>query len=71
MVVIHQVSHDRAFLDAVATDVVLMARRQLTYYRGDYGAFERRCAEEERRCALQLEGLAGGMARRPPGAACW
>lgn len=33
------VSHDAAFLDAVATDIIHFRLRQLTYYQGNYTAY--------------------------------
>lgn len=33
------VSHDAAFLDAVATDIILFRLKQLTYYAGNYSAY--------------------------------
>ena len=35
------VSHDRAFLNAVATDIVHFHRKQLHYYPGNFDAFEK------------------------------
>jgi len=35
------VSHDRAFLDAVCTDIIHLNKKSLTYYKGDYDTFER------------------------------
>jgi ATP-binding cassette subfamily F protein 3 len=34
------VSHDRAFLNEVCTDIILFKNLKLTYYRGDYDSFE-------------------------------
>ena len=34
------VSHDRAFLNEVCTDVILFQNLKLVYYRGNYDAFE-------------------------------
>lgn len=34
------VSHDRAFLDTVCTDIILFKKQQLTYYKGNYEQFE-------------------------------
>ena len=34
------VSHDRAFLDVVATDIVRLSNRSLQYYHGNYSYFE-------------------------------
>lgn len=39
------ISHDRAFIDAVADQVVHLAQRKLTLYKGNYSAFERMRAE--------------------------
>ena len=39
------VSHDRALLNAVATDIILFAKQQLKYYAGNYDAFEQAKAE--------------------------
>lgn len=35
------VSHDRNFLNAVATDVIYLAQQKLVYYKGDYNTFEK------------------------------
>jgi ATP-binding cassette subfamily F protein uup len=40
------VTHDRAFLDAVATDIVLLDRGRLRHYPGNYAAFDARLAAE-------------------------
>ena len=40
------VSHDRAFLNGVATDIILMERKALCYYSGNYDRFEKTKAEE-------------------------
>lgn len=34
------VSHDRAFLDEVCTDIILMKNQKLVYYKGNYSNFE-------------------------------
>jgi len=39
------ISHDRDFLDRVATHIVHLEQRELTLYRGNYSAFERSRAE--------------------------
>ncbi|NEX21547.1 ATP-binding cassette domain-containing protein [Thiorhodococcus mannitoliphagus] len=39
------ISHDRDFLDAVATHILHLERRGLTLYQGSYSAFERQRAE--------------------------
>lgn len=41
------VSHDRAFLNEVCTDIVLFKNKRLTYYRGDYDNFEGTRKEEQ------------------------
>jgi ATPase subunit of ABC transporter with duplicated ATPase domains len=40
------VSHDRTFVDNVATDVVLLAGRKLTYFPGNFSAFEEARADQ-------------------------
>lgn len=40
------VSHDRAFLNAVCTDIVLFKSQKLNYYRGDYDQYEATSTEE-------------------------
>jgi len=49
------VSHDRAFLNTVATDVLFVNSQKLLHYRGDYDNFERVRAEELRRHAKAVE----------------
>jgi len=39
------ISHDRTFIDAVATHVVHLYQKQLTLYKGNYSAYERMRAE--------------------------
>eukprot|EP00038_Savillea_parva_P002367 m.113733 g.113733 ORF g.113733 m.113733 type:complete len:819 (-) comp10814_c1_seq2:62-2518(-) len=39
-IVLLVVSHDRAFLDVVATDIVRLSNRSLQYYHGNYSYFE-------------------------------
>ena len=39
------VSHDREFVDHVATDVILLAGRALTYFPGNFAAFEKSRAD--------------------------
>lgn len=39
------ISHDRSFIDAVASHVVHMYQRQLTLYKGNYSAYEKMRAE--------------------------
>ncbi len=43
------VSHDRRFLNAVATDIMHMHHGKLEYYRGDYETFEKASLEAARR----------------------
>ncbi|KAF7232631.1 hypothetical protein EG68_10989 [Paragonimus skrjabini miyazakii] len=47
------VSHDRSFLNAVATDIIHLTARHLDFYRGNYDAFEQ--ARAERLLAQQRE----------------
>jgi ATP-binding cassette subfamily F protein 3 len=42
------VSHDRAFLDYVITDVIYLHQKKLNYYKGDYVTFEKVRAEQLR-----------------------
>ena len=42
------VSHDRKFLDAVATDVMFLHKKKLTYYKGNFNMFEKVRAEQLR-----------------------
>lgn len=49
------VSHDRKFLDAIATDIIHFTNAQLTYYRGDYHTFERTQKEALRRLRKAYE----------------
>ena len=51
------VSHDRAFIDAVATRIVELDRGQLRSYPGNFSAFERHKAQE-----LESEALANARA---------
>lgn len=43
------VSHDRAFLNAVSTDIIHLARNTLTAFQGDFATFEATRAEERKR----------------------
>ena len=45
------VSHDRAFLNQVCTDVVHLEKRTLTYYQGDWQTFE--AVRQEKRLRQQ------------------
>lgn len=49
------VSHDRAFLDAVCTDIIHFSNQKLKYYPGNYSAFEQRQAEKAARDAQILD----------------
>lgn len=40
------ISHDRDFLDAVTNHILHIERHELTFYNGNYSAFERRRAEQ-------------------------
>lgn len=40
------VSHDRSFLNTVATDIIHLTNRRLDTYRGNYDAFERARADK-------------------------
>ncbi len=57
------VSHDRAFIDAVATRIVELDRGRLRSYPGNFAAFE---AAKERE--LENEALADGARRQAAGA---
>ena len=50
------VSHDRAFLNDVATDIIHMADRKLKYYRGNYDGFEKILKEHTRNAIKRLVG---------------
>lgn len=39
------ISHDRDFLDSVATHIARLYQRQINYYKGNYSAYERQHAE--------------------------
>lgn len=54
------VSHDRAFLDAVATDIVLIANKQLTTYPGTLSAYYATQAEN----AARMDKLRDAKARQ-------
>ena len=51
------VSHDAAFLDAVATDIIHFRLKQLTYYAGNYSAYVK----------VRVGVGVGGAAPRPTG----
>ncbi|VDM34261.1 unnamed protein product, partial [Hydatigera taeniaeformis] len=50
------VSHDQAFLNAIATDIIHLVANRLDAYRGDYDAFVK--AREERLLNEEREYLA-------------
>lgn len=43
------VSHDRSFLDAVCTDVIVMEHKRLTYHTGNYSDYRQKMAEKAAR----------------------
>ncbi|MFG1495834.1 ATP-binding cassette domain-containing protein [Saccharospirillum sp. HFRX-1] len=49
------ISHDRDFIDGVATQVLSLSQRQLTLWRGNYSQYERQRAEQERLQQSQYE----------------
>ncbi|PTY37523.1 ABC transporter ATP-binding protein [Saccharospirillum sp. MSK14-1] len=49
------ISHDRDFIDGVATQVLSLSQRQLTLWRGNYSQYERQRAEHERLQQSQYE----------------
>lgn len=49
------VSHDRVFLNTVATDVIFLHEKKLEYYRGNYDTFERTRAEKQRHAEKAME----------------
>lgn len=49
------ISHDRDFMDGVATQVLSLEQRQLTLYRGNYSQFERQRSERLRLQQAQYE----------------
>jgi ATP-binding cassette subfamily F protein 3 len=53
------VSHDRAFLNEICSDIILFKNQKLTYYRGNYDAFESARKEsllvQQRQFAAQQE----------------
>ena len=66
------VSHDRAFLDEVCTDVLHLAHRQLAAYAGDFSTFEAVKEDQEARQTKlfdQQEKKKREMQARPGG--CW
>ncbi len=56
-------SHDRAFLDAVATRIWELRDRRLTVFRGNYSAYARQRAERDLRAEREAESLEGRIAR--------
>lgn len=49
------VSHDRAFLDAICTDIVVMEHRRLSYHVGNYSEYQRQMQEKASRQAQILD----------------
>ncbi|PSC67915.1 ABC transporter ATP-binding [Micractinium conductrix] len=54
------VSHDRAFLNAVAQEIVVFKKRQLSYYTGNYDEYEQQVEEKQ----LHQQRLADGIERK-------
>jgi energy-coupling factor transporter ATP-binding protein EcfA2 len=51
------VSHDRAFLDAVATDIIHFHLKRLDYYPGNFSAFQQQREEKQKKIgAIQVGG---------------
>jgi ATP-binding cassette, subfamily F, member 3 len=49
------VSHDRSFLDAVCTDIVVMEHQRLTYHVGSYSHYQQQVQEKAAREAQILD----------------
>ena len=49
------VSHDRIFLDAVCTDMVVMEHQRLSYHVGNYSEFQRQIQKKATRHAQILD----------------
>ena len=49
------VSHDRRFLNTVATDVIHLHDKKLTYYKGNYDTFEQTRAERQKQHERAIE----------------
>ncbi|MHA7878776.1 MAG: ATP-binding cassette domain-containing protein [Saccharospirillum sp.] len=49
------ISHDRDFMDGVATQVLSLERGQLTLYRGNYSQFERQRSERMRQQQIEYD----------------
>ena len=49
------VSHDRAFLDAICTDIVVMEHRRLTYHVGNFSEYQRQMQDKMAREAQILD----------------
>ncbi|HWP62035.1 MAG TPA: ABC-F family ATP-binding cassette domain-containing protein, partial [Candidatus Binatia bacterium] len=56
-------SHDRAFLDAVATRIWEVRDRRLTVFRGNYSAYARQRAERDERARREAEAVEARIAR--------
>ena len=49
------VSHDRSFLDAVCTDIVVMEHQRLSYHVGNYSEYQRQMQEKASRQAQIID----------------
>jgi len=49
------VSHDRSFLDAICTDIIVMEHQRLTYHVGNYSEYQRQMQEKSARQAQILD----------------
>ena len=56
------VSHDRAFLNGLATDIMHLANHKLEYYRGNYDSFDKQRVERAKEAARQAEAHAAKIA---------
>ena len=56
-------SHDRAFLDAVASRIWELRDRRLTPFRGNYSAYHRQREERDVRADLEAENVVAAIAR--------
>ncbi|BDA48302.1 probable ATP-binding cassette sub-family F member 3 [Coccomyxa sp. Obi] len=51
------VSHDRAFLDAVATEIIVFRHKRLAYHAGNYTEYEQNAEEKQLHLARLQEGI--------------
>ncbi len=56
------VSHDRAFLNGLATDIMHLSNHKLEYYRGNYDSFDKQRVERAKEAARQAEAHAAKIA---------